>query len=41
MVFAFTPIIGLLLGLLAITVLWETLFLSVIPHIVLSALFAQ
>jgi len=41
MVFAFAPIVGLLLGLSAITVPWETLFLSVVLYIVLPVLFAQ
>jgi ACR3 family arsenite transporter len=41
MVFAFAPIVGLLLGLSAITVPWETLFLSVALYIVLPVLFAQ
>ena len=41
MVFAFAPIVGLLLGLSAITVPWETLLLSVVLYIVLPVLFAQ
>ena len=41
MVFAFAPIVGLLLGLSAITVPWGTLFLSVVLYIVLPVLFAQ
>jgi ACR3 family arsenite transporter len=41
MVFAFAPIVGLLLGLSAIAVPWETLFLSVVLYIVLPVLFAQ
>ncbi len=41
MVFAFAPIVGLLLGLSAITVPWETLFLSVVLYIVLPVLCAQ
>ena len=41
MVFAFAPIVGLLLGLSAITVPWNTLFLSVILYILLPVLFAQ
>ena len=41
MVFAFAPIVGLLLGLSSITVPWETLFLSVMLYIVLPVLFAQ
>ena len=41
MVFAFAPIVGLLLGLSAISVPWETLFLSVILYIVIPVLFGQ
>jgi len=41
MVFAFAPIVGLLLGLSAIMVPWETLFLSVLLYIVVPVLFAQ
>ena len=41
MVFAFAPIVGLLLGLSAITVPWNTLFLSVVLYIVLPVLFAH
>ena len=41
MVFAFAPIVGLLLGLSAIKVPWDTLFLSVVLYIVLPVLFAQ
>jgi ACR3 family arsenite transporter len=41
MIFAFAPIVGLLLGLSAITVPWDTLFLSVLLYIVLPVLFAQ
>jgi ACR3 family arsenite transporter len=41
MVFAFAPIVGLLLGLSAIAVPWETLFLSVVLYIILPVLFAQ
>ena len=41
MVFAFAPIVGLLLGLSAITVPWDTLFLSVVLYILLPVLFAQ
>ena len=36
MVFAFAPIVGLLLGLSAITVPWQTLFLSVVLYIVVQ-----
>ncbi len=35
MIFAFAPIVGLLLGLSAITVPWDTLFLSVVLYIVI------
>jgi arsenite transporter len=41
MVFAFAPIVGLLLGLSAITVPWETLVLSVALYIVLPTIAAQ
>jgi len=41
MVFAFAPIVGLLLGLSAITVPWETLFLSVLLYIVVPVIVAQ
>jgi ACR3 family arsenite transporter len=41
MVFAFAPIVGLLLGISAITVPWETLFLSVVLFIVIPVIVAQ
>lgn len=41
MVFAFAPIVGLLLGLSAITVPWETLLLSVFLYIVVPVIIAQ
>ena len=41
MVFAFAPIVGLLLGLSAITVPWRTLFLSVVLYIVVPVIAAQ
>ena len=41
MVFAFAPIVGLLLGVAAITVPWETLLLSVILYIVIPVIIAQ
>jgi len=41
MVFAFAPIVGLLLGLSAITVPWETLLLSVVLYIVVPVVAAQ
>ncbi len=41
MVFAFAPIVGLLLGLSAISVPWETLVLSVLLYIVLPVAAAQ
>ncbi len=41
MVFAFAPIVGLLLGLSAIVVPWETLFLSVILYIAVPVAVAQ
>jgi ACR3 family arsenite transporter len=41
MVFAFAPIVGLLLGLSAITVPWQTLLLSVVLYIVAPVIVAQ
>jgi ACR3 family arsenite transporter len=41
MVVAFAPIVGLLLGLSAITVPWDTLILSVVLYIVLPVIVAQ
>ena len=41
MVFAFAPIVGLLLGLSAITVPWQTLLLSVAVYIVVPVALAQ
>ena len=41
MIFAFAPIVGLLLGLSAITVPWDTLFLSVVLYIVIPVALAQ
>jgi len=41
MVFAFAPIVGLLLGLSAITVPWGTLLLSVVLYIVVPVVIAQ
>src|ERR1051326_7419271 len=41
MVFAFAPIVGLLLGLSAISVPWTTLFLSVVLYIVVPVIAAQ
>jgi ACR3 family arsenite transporter len=41
MVFAFAPIVALLLGLSAITVPWDTLFLSVVMYIVIPVAIAQ
>jgi ACR3 family arsenite transporter len=41
MVFAFAPIVGLLLGLSSITVPWTTLFLSVVLYIVVPVVAAQ
>ncbi len=41
MVFAFAPIVGLLLGLSAITVPWQTLFLSLVLYIVVPVIVAQ
>ena len=41
MVFAFAPIVGLLLGISSITVPWDTLFLSVVLYIVVPVVVAQ
>jgi len=41
MIFAFAPIVGLLLGLSAITVPWDTLFISVALYIVIPVILAQ
>ena len=41
MIFAFAPIVGLLLGLSAITVPWDTLFTSVLLYIVIPVILAQ
>lgn len=41
MIFAFAPIVGILLGLSAITVPWDTLFLSVVLYIVIPVAVAQ
>ncbi|MCB1577365.1 MAG: bile acid:sodium symporter, partial [Xanthomonadales bacterium] len=41
MVFAFAPLVALLLGVASITVPWDTLLLSVVLYIVLPVLFAQ
>ena len=41
MIVAFAPIVGLLLGLSAITVPWDTLFLSVVLYILLPVVVAQ
>lgn len=41
MVFAFAPIVGLLLGLSSIVVPWQTLFLSVVLYIVVPVILAQ
>ena len=41
MIFAFAPIVGLLLGISSITVPWSTLFLSVLLYIVLPVAFGQ
>ncbi|HMA90326.1 MAG TPA: ACR3 family arsenite efflux transporter [Burkholderiales bacterium] len=41
MVFAFAPIVGLLLGLSAISVPWDTLFTSVVLYIVVPVIAAQ
>lgn len=41
MIIAFAPIVGLLLGLSAITVPWDTLFLSVLLYIVVPVIISQ
>ncbi|WP_119155094.1 ACR3 family arsenite efflux transporter [Caldimonas tepidiphila] len=41
MVFAFAPIVGLLLGISSISVPWETLIISVVLYIVVPVLIAQ
>jgi ACR3 family arsenite transporter len=41
MIFAFAPIVGLLLGLSAIVVPWDTLFTSVLLYIVIPVILAQ
>jgi len=41
MIFAFAPLVGLLLGVTAFTVPWETLFLSVLLYIVAPVVTAQ
>ncbi len=41
MIFAFAPIVALLLGLSAITVPWDTLFISVLLYIVIPVILAQ
>ena len=41
MMFAFAPIVGLLLGISAITVPWDTLFMSVVMYIVIPIAIAQ
>ena len=41
MIFAFAPIVGLLLGMSAIIVPWDTLFLSVLIYIVVPVIASQ
>lgn len=41
MIFAFAPIVGLLLGISSISVPWDTLFLSVLIYIVLPVIVSQ
>ncbi len=41
MIFAFAPLVGLLLGISAITVPWDTLFTSVVLYIMIPVLLAQ
>jgi hypothetical protein len=41
MIFAFAPIVGLLLGISAITVPWDTLITSVVLYIVIPVILAR
>jgi ACR3 family arsenite transporter len=41
MVFAFAPLVGLLLGVSNITIPWDTLITSVVLYIVIPVIFAQ
>jgi len=41
MIFAFAPLVGLLLGIASISVPWDTLFIAVVFYIVIPVLFAQ
>ena len=41
MVFAFAPVVGLLLGIASITVPWDTLLISVVLYIVIPVIIAQ
>ena len=41
MIFAFAPLVGLLLGVAGITVPWDTLFTSVVLYIVIPVILAQ
>lgn len=41
MIFAFAPIVGLLLGMSAITVPWATLFVSVVLYVIVPVVLAQ
>ena len=41
MIFAFAPLVGLLLGISAITVPWDTLFTSVVLYILIPVILAQ
>jgi ACR3 family arsenite transporter len=41
MIFAFAPLVGLLLGIASISVPWDTLFMSVVLYIVIPVLLAQ
>jgi arsenite transporter len=41
MIFAFAPVVGLLLGVASITVPWDTLFTSVVLYIVIPVILAQ
>jgi ACR3 family arsenite transporter len=41
MIFAFVPIVGLLLGITGLTIPWDTLFISIIVYILIPFLIAQ
>ena len=41
MIFAFAPLVALLLGIASIAVPWDTLFVPVVFYIVIPVMFAQ